>query len=271
MPGTGRPALLLAAVVVLAGCTAFGTGPTSPTLTATPVWPDELPPGMTTTTVTEPLRLVRAHTAALGDTSFTYRQTETVRTVDGIRLGVVRTERRVGPDGTFVHRMRVEGVVPTAVTHLRAVDVYSNGTVTVIRFRQDGENQTLVSPADEAEMTAGDVVRMGILYSMFSTTDPAVTGPLRRNGTTYLHLRGANGTATIGFTEATNASFEALVAPSGLVYRYAVAYDVNDTYQGWQGRVHRTVVYDDVGTTTVERPGWVSGAIRNATRVPPGG
>lgn len=272
MPGTGRPALLLAVVVVLAGCTALGTGPASPTPTATPDWPDELPPGMTTTDVAEPLRLVRAHTATLVGTSYTYRQTVTISTTDGIQLGTVRSVRRVEPDGSFVHRMRTEGVVPSVVSNVEAVDVYSNGTVTVVRFRQpDGENRTLVSPADEARISAGDVIQKGTLYSMFSTTDPAVRGPVRRGGTTYLHVRGANGTATIGFTEATNASFEALIAPSGLIYRYALAYHVNDSYTGWEGRILRRVVYDDVGTTTVERPAWVDEQVANATRVPPEG
>lgn len=271
MPGTGRLALILAVIVVLAGCTALGTGPTSPTPTATPTWPAELPPGVATTDVTEPLRLVRAHTATLVGTSYTFRQTVTVSTTDGIQLGTMRSVRRVEPDGSFVHRMRTEGVVPSVVTNVEAVDVYSNGTVTVVRFRQDGENRTLVSPADEARISAGDVIQKGTLYSMFSTTDPAVTGPIRRDGTTYLHVRGANGTATIGFTDATNASFEALIAPSGLIHRYALAYHVNDSYTGWKGRIVRRVVYDDVGTTTVERPDWATGELPNATRVPPEG
>lgn len=268
-----RRAILLSALVVLAGCTAIGLGPGSPTPapTATPAWPDRLPPGVTTATVSGPLDLARAHTAALTGQSFTFRSTVVVRTTDGIRLGRVRTVRRVGPDGRFVHRTRVEGVVPSFVANVRAVDAYSNGSVVVIRFRQDGRNRTLVTAARESPISPYDVVGKGRLYSMVSATDPTVLGPIERGGTTYLHVKGTNGTTRLGFARASNATFEALVAPSGLVHRYAFSYRANDTtYRDWEGHIVRTVVYEDVGSTTVERPAWVVEAVPNAMRVPTG-
>lgn len=273
MARPGRPAFVLALLVALAGCTAFGLDPGSPTptRTATPEWPDRLPPGVNATGVTQPLDLVRAHAIALTGRSFTYRETIVVRTTDGIRLGAVHTVRRVSSDGRFVHRTRVEGVVPSVVTNLRAVDAYSNGSVVVIRFRQDGRNKTLVTSAAESPIAATDVVRRGTIYSMVAVTDPVVVGPLTRGGTTYLHVKGVNGTTTLGFVEATNATFEALVAPSGLVHRYALRYRANDTaYTGWEGRIERTVVFEAVGSTAVERPDWVDEAMPNATQVPTG-
>lgn len=273
MAQQGRPASVLAVLVVLAGCTGLGLDPGSPTPTptATPEWPDDLPPGVTTATVTGSLDLARAHTAALSGRSFTFRATIVVRTTDGIRLGVVHTVRRVGPDGRFVHRMRVEGVVPSVVTDLRAVDAYSNGSVVVIRFRRQGQNKTLVTAVQESPIQANDVIGKGPLYSMLTATRPAVVRPITRGGTTYLHIRGTNGTTKLGFTEATNATFEALVAPSGLVHRYAFSYRANDTtYRDWEGRIVRTVVYEDVGSTTVQRPGWVAAELANATEVPTG-
>ena len=266
-----RPALLLAALVALGGCASVGLAPGSPTPTPTAAWPAELPPGTTTERVANPLDLARAHTDALTGRSFTYRARVVVQTTDGIKLGEVRTVRRVGPDGRFVHRMRAEGVVPTVVSQFEAIDAYSNGSVVVIRFTRDGENNTLTTAARESPMTAYDVVGKGFLYQLLSATTPRVLGPIERGGVTYLHVRGTNGSARLGFTQATNATFEALVAPSGLVQRYAVSYRANDTsYRNWEGRIARTVVYQNVGSTTVERPDWVAEAIPNATAVPTG-
>lgn len=273
MPPGARPALLLSLLVVLAGCTAFGLAPGSPTPepTATPEWPDPLPPGVTAAAVTEPLDLARAHTAALTGRSYTYRETVVVRTTDGIRIGEIRTVRRVAADGAFVHRMRAEGVVPAVVSQFRAIEAYSNGSRVVIRFRRDRENRTVAMSAAESPMAPNDVIGKGYLYSVLSSTRPVVVGPLRRGGTTYVHVRGANGTTRFGFVEATNVTFEALVAPSGFVRRYAVSYRANGTsYTGWEGRVVRTVTFDDVGSTTVERPDWVAAELRNATEVPSG-
>lgn len=272
MARSARSAVALAALVALAGCAALGVGSGSPTpATATPQWPATMPPGVTTEGVEEPLALARAHTSALVGGSFAYRSTLEASTVDGVPLGTVTTVHRVDADGRFVHASRVEGVVPPSYGRLRAVDAYSNGTVTVVRFRTDGRNRTLVSSADEAALSAYGVVGKGTLYSLVAATDPTVRGTLRRGGTTYLHLKGDNGTVRLGVTEATNASFEALVAPSGLVQRYALAYHANvSSDAGWEGRLVRTTVYDDLGETTVERPDWVAEALPNATEVPPG-
>lgn len=273
MPPAVQPMLLLSLLVVLAGCTAFGLAPGSPTpeATAAPEWPEPLPPGVTTDVVAEPLVLARVHTAALTGQSYTYRQTVVVRTTDGIRLGRIRTVRRVAADGAFVHRMRVEGVVPSVVTQFRAIDAYSNGSRVIIRFRQGGENRTLVTAAAESPMSPNDVIGKGFVYSVLSSTRPTVEGPLRRGGTTYVHVRGTNGTTRFGFVEATNVTFEALVAPSGLVHRYAVSYRANGTsYTGWEGRIVRTVTFDDVASTTVDRPDWVAAELPNATEVPTG-
>jgi hypothetical protein len=268
---SGWPAAGLALAVVLAGCTAVGLGTESPTPIPTPAWPAEGPPGVTTDGVADPLALARAHTGALVGRSFTYRATVVVRTTGGIQLGTVHTVRRVGADGRFAHRMRTEGVVPSAVTPFEAVDVYSNGTRTVIRFRRDGENRTLVSSARSASIAPYDVVGKGTLYSVLSATDPRALEPIRRGGTTYVHLRGENGTTTLGVTRVTNATFEALVAPSGLVSRYRLTYHADESgYADWAGRLDRTVVYEAVGETRVERPGWLPGAAANATAVPPG-
>lgn len=273
MPRAARSALFLSLLVVLAGCTAIGLDAGSPTPdpTATPAWPESLPPGLTTDTVAEPLDLARAHTAVLTGQSYTYRETVVVRTVDGIRLGTVRTVRRVGADGAFVHRMRGEGVVPSVVTQLRAVDAYSNGSRVVIRFRGEQGNRTVVMAEAESPMAPNDVIGKGLIYSMLSSTRPTVEGPIRRGGTTYVHVRGANGTTRFGFVEATNVTFEALVGPSGLVHRYAVSYRANGTsYTGWEGRIVRTVTFDDVGSTAVDRPDWVAAELPNATEVPTG-
>lgn len=273
MPGVRWPVLVLALVAVLGGCSTIGLAPGSPTpaATATPALPDPLPPGVTVANVSAPLDLARAHTAALTGQSFTYRTTVVVRTSDGIRLGTVRTVRRVGDDGTFVHRMRVEGVVPSAVADVRAVDAYSNGTRVLIRFRREGRNRTLDTAAAESPIAANDVVQKGFVYSVVASTRPTVRGSIERGGTTYVHVKGDNGTTRFGFVEATNVTFEALIAPSGLVYRYAVSYHANSTdYAAWEGRIVRDVVYEDVGSTTVTRPAWTEGARANATAVPTG-
>jgi len=260
-------------MVVLAGCTALGLGPGSPTPTAdaTPDWPAELPPGMSTANVTGPLDLVRAHTAALTGTSFTYRATITARTSTGIRTGSVSIVRRVGADGRFVHRMRVKGVVPAVVTNQRRVDAYSNGSFVIIRFRDQDQNRTLVTTSRESSIQPYDVVHKGQLYSMLSVTEPAVMGSLSRGGVTYLHVKGTDGSTAFGLTEARNLSIEALVRPDGVVHRYAISYHANDSdYTGWEGRLERQVVYEDVGSTTVERPAWVSRQRPNATKIPTG-
>lgn len=273
MTPSGRAVVLLSFLVVLAGCTAIGLDAVSPTPTAT-ASPDltvELPPGVTTEAVVGPLALARAHTVALTDTTFTYRSTTVVSTTDGIRLGTVRTVRRVGSDGRFVHRMRVEGVVPSLVSNHRAVDAYSNGTMVVIRFRQDDVNKTLVTSIRESPIETTDVIGKGPLYSMLSATEPSVKGPIVRGATTYIHVKGTNGSTQLGFARATNGTFEALIAPSGLVQRYAFSYHANDSsFRDWEGRIERTVVYDDVGTTAVQRPDWVGEELPNATRVPTG-
>jgi hypothetical protein len=273
MPSVGRPAFLVALLVVLAGCTAIGFGPGSPTPTptATPAWPDELPPGLSTTKVSDSLDLARAHTAGLSGKSFTYRATITARSTEGIRLGTVRIERRVAADGRFVHRMRVDGVVPSTVANVRAVDAYSDGSVVVIRFRDEEGNRTLETAIEESPIQPYDVIQKGPLYSMLSATDPAVIGPHRRGGVTHLHLKGANGSTQFGLTEASNMTFEALVAPNGVVHRYAVRYHAVETdYAAWEGRLERTVVYEDIGRTAVEQPSWVAQERANATEVPTG-
>ncbi|MFB6359917.1 MAG: hypothetical protein ABEH59_01190 [Halobacteriales archaeon] len=273
MPTVWRPAFLAALLVVLAGCTAIGFGPGSPTPTptATPAWPDELPPGLTTAKVSDSLDLARAHTAGLSGKSFTYRATITARSTEGLRLGTVRIERRVAPDGRFVHRMRVDGVVPSTVATVRAVDAYSDGSVVLIRFRKEGRNRTLETALAESPIQPYDVIQKGPLYSMLSATEPEVIRPLRRGGVTYLHLKGANGSTQFGLTEASNMTFQALVAPNGVVHRYAVRYHAVETdYAAWEGRIERTVLYEDIGTTTVEQPSWAPEERANATEVPTG-
>lgn len=243
-----RP-VVVAAVVVLAGCGALGGtagdagGPgTDATATLTPVpvpevteTPVTLPPGVTGANVTDATALVDSHFEALAGRSYTLRVHVVV---DG-----ARSERH----------LRVE----TDTRYYRAdrlADPWGNTT----QFADDGTLYTRdqyrgtfrYSRFDSLDMHRSQTVQ---LSRAFLRVDRVRVAETRVDGQPAYELTGSYPTHPA--TESLrNVSLRAVVEPSGLIRALNVSYDRESD----GATVVRSFAYSELDTTTVERPAWVT-------------
>lgn len=284
MRGTRR-ILLAATLVLVAGCSSPASAPTgteTATATAAPVPTDRpstfLAPGVTPRGVTDPVALARAHRRTLGRTSVTVRVEESRRYANGtLRWRRTATQRvdaggrtvRSHYVGAFEGSTRGSGLLSEFVRFPDAtrVERYTVGGGAYHRYRFPSGDTWYVGAASPDPR----LVDPG-LVPLFWAVDTRVTGREVRDGTTRYRLEGAEIIDPTTFervfvggpsVEVRNVSLDATVDGRGVVHRYRLIYRLVRP-DGVVVRGKESVRFEDVGTTTVERPTWYAAAA-NAT------
>ncbi|MFB6117013.1 hypothetical protein [Halosegnis sp.] len=267
---------VVAALLILAGCSAPTGAPASDTETATvtPVAVPEttaterqgvLAPGITDEGVADPGRLANAHASRLATVSYTVNQTLVQRYANGsLRSRYVTRARFAAEPGRFsatVHQVERENnqLVERSTRRFgdgeRAYVADSEGNQTsyrLIRYPGGG-------PRDPEDVYIRNLTNAAAIERLFTLVDTETVGQFTENGTRYVKLRSGKPTTVPPLR---NVTIEAIVSEHGVVRSYHIEYDVTR-----DGQLEAVVVvsYSEIGSTTVERPAWVDRVDANTT------
>lgn len=262
--------LVLAALVVLTGCSAFGVGGPSAaerTVTPAPVPTAEpsLPPGVTTDGVDDHRRLGVAHEQQLTNRSYTVRIIRSVRLDNGTTVRRLERGRAVGADGrmlSWVYDRRTEQAdrPDDAIVTRR---VWTNDTVRVLRYEYANgtARYTVTAPRQRTPYrdTGYTVGRM------LAEEDAAVVARDADGSQTTYSLRARNLTGSLSSNAAldtvTTSSIRAVITRDGLVRDAVVRY--TGRRDGTRAVASSTISYD-TDTGAVTRPDWVDTALERA-------
>jgi hypothetical protein len=282
-----RRILLVAALVVVAGCSSPASPPTgattaTATATAAPVPTDRpstfLAPGVTPRGVVDPVALATAHRRTLGRTSVTVHVEESRRYENGtLRWRRTATQRvdaggrtvRSHYVGEFEGPRRGSGLLSGFVRFPDAsrVERYTVDDGAYHRYRFPSGDTWYVGAASPDPQ----LVDPG-LVPLFWAVETRMTAREARDGAARYRLEGSEivDQTTLErvfvderFADVRNVSLEGTVDERGVVHRYRLTYTLVRT-DGLLVRGVESVRFTDVGTTTVERPGWYAAAV-NAT------
>lgn len=274
------PPLLLAVAFVLAGCggAPFVGGSDEPVPAATPVPGERLtgpdPPGVESGRVLGPTTLGRAHERVIENRSYLLVSNRTVRRADGTLRSRLAVRLALDEDRSFHVDVSTEGPeAPEFLGRPPAEAAYwSDGSTYLRRLTRDG--RTTHVEYDEPGTWVGT-------WSYWARSVP-FGGGNNRPSTFYASLFSAVPTRVVDATSVENVtvvrieargeepfsdetfpgdvesvhdvSLVALVDDDGLVRSLDLRY--SGTAEGEPVRVHRTVRYEAVGSTGVERPPW---------------
>ena len=271
-------AVLLAALVVLAGCSGFaGSGDPTETVTPVPELPDEpvYPPGVTGSGVMDPGAVASAHADEVADVSYTLLSARTVRAENGTLLSHFTVQVELDDDHSYRARARTEGpAAPKFLGRPPATAVFWSDGETYLRTlaREGTTTYDELDPGSQVVPTWRywtGAAAFGDRSSSAITTIRDVlaaftwrVGTAERGNTTDYRLESEAYTAgTVGPPEVTdvrNATATVTVTEPGLVRSIRLRYV--GTIDGNPVAIERTVEYDAVGNTTVERPEWADRA-----------
>ncbi|QLH84729.1 DUF7537 family lipoprotein [Halosimplex pelagicum] len=264
-----RLALVAALAVALAGCSALSPGDAGPTPTETvtplavptdaPTETLSPPPGIAADGAVSPGALVRAHFAALGDRSFTWRL-DYRRSVDrsapvggetasNATVDVAERRLRAASDGSYRLTRRMTGAAGDTV--------YADDTGRYVRgARSNGSGYRV----GDGEPDYRHHLRTGQTVVRYFSVNASTVSTVEREGRTYyrVHVTSPPRTLTEGHAKQTIRDYAATayVTPEGLVRTVAVEYE----YRLRDDRVAVSLrsEYRAVGDTEVPRPGWVT-------------
>lgn len=268
-PPARRGVLLLAVLVVLAGCNFGPWGGSTPTVTPVDV-PNgtnassvRYPPGVAVSGAIDAEDLVDAHRSALADTSVTTHRNRTERYANGtLRHGENESTRFAGDQDRY-HRV---GTFDGSVTDVERWATWSNGSVVVSKVVDGGRSIFRRGPVMGTPRYSYDD-RLAVLAARIES---ATVPPGSLAGTRVYRIR-ARGIdqprAVLDLTGVPDDRVESVdavavtlyVRPDGLVRRAVVAYTA--TTERVTIRVREVIRVTGVGETAVPRPGWVPAAI----------
>ena len=262
-------ALLLAALVVTAGCSGVFGSDSGPTAETTTTDSGPVAPGLTEDGLADPVALADAHADSLDGESLTFEERRVQRYDDGsVRWRENRTVRAasnrtrylmvtdlvgrpmLGDDGgraeVFADGDRIYRSVQTA-----------NGSWTDVLREADGD------PAKPRRVPI-DLARSDEIYVLLNVFDVNGSENVERLAPDSQRYRLRSSTidtpellaSRLELDEVRNATLEAVVTPDGRVEEYRVGYE--GVHDGAVVRGEATVWYDEVGETTVEVPDWVA-------------
>jgi len=251
-----RLALLAAvAVAALAGCGAFAGGGTPEPVTPAPVPTTAAPVGAGANGDTiDASRIVERHERALANRSFTTHRRVRVRGPDGaVRLGLETTGKR---DAAGHVRFDRRGSRATGARPVGRLQFYWEGGRTVYRyaFESGAVNVEAINQRPRRDLTRRD--RLESMLSglavgrvvRYPSGDAEVSGTVRNLSVIP---------TAVGVTAPRNASLTARIGEDGVVQGIAVRYDA--TYRGNRSEVRDALAFENVSSTTVERPPWMAG------------
>ncbi|WP_415381142.1 hypothetical protein [Halosimplex sp. TS25] len=268
-------AVIVAALVVLSGCSAVSFGsdgqPGASTDTVTPVpitdtdagatgtaTPVDLPPGVSADGSVDAVELSRAHEAFLENRTYTWFVDYDTGEEDFVG-GVFTRRAVVGNESFFVQQVSLG---PGANTSL-----YVNESGGFLRAVEGNETryEMLRIPGQQDEYAfAGDAILRFLDGTQFDVTT------VERGGQAYYRLHTADGpipqTLASSSVDVRNYSATAYVTPEGFVRSLTAEYDrvVRDT----QTHVSFRYDYSGVGESTPEPPTWVDDVQRRSTPEP---
>lgn len=252
--------LLVAGVVLLAGCgAAVGSDPPPrDTVTAVPVptTGEDYPPGIDEAGVS-PSSVAAAHDRALDGTSFTFVRRHRVVAANGT-VWTTDRERRVAADGTYAGRSnRTASEPPLQRVPPVRFAYWTNGTATAY-YRESSRGPGSYAWSDGTPPVV-DVTGSRTVERLFGAVEPSVVE--RQEGVVLVGSSDRLPAALsppLGLANPRDVSLTARVASDGVVTRWRLVYEA--TVDGRTVRVVRDARVTAVGETTVERPAWIDTA-----------
>lgn len=264
------PAVLVALLVVLAGCGGFGgnvsdgsspderpatTQPTAAGSTgADPATTggDSLPPGVTDTGLRSPEALAAAHTALLRNHSYTVNYTEVSRFENGsLAIRLVQVVHRSGE--RVLYEARDSG--PLTEVGYGDTSVWIDGS-TGVRLDEDPDGTLGYDRPSVPRGFVPDTERWGA--GLRDRVDGGEFSVERLDGGDRPRYRLVSD--DLDTVEAvTNATIRVVVDDRGFVHRYR--YELDQALAGTPVHVVVLVRFSDLGETTVPRPDWVDEAL----------
>jgi hypothetical protein len=275
--------VLVALAVVLAGCPGLTGGSTTTTATPAPVPADvTYPPGVGPDGVVDAERLADIHSDGVDERSYTLVSTRTVRAADGDLRSLLDVTVRLGADRSYHATARTDGTDGPVFLGLPPArgEFWSNGSVYARALDRDGgRTVNRFRPPDDFaaswEYWRSTVAFGGgasyddeTLRSLFASIPTTIDRNDTGNGTVVYRLTGDSARqddfAKVGAGPVSNVSFAATLTADGIVRGFDLAYERE--VDGEPIRVEWTLRYEDVGSTTVDRPDWVERVLdRNGT------
>lgn len=264
--------MLVAVLVVLAGCSgAFGGGDESTeTVTPAAVPTDEptstpvprLAPGVTKRGIESPRALIAAHRSLLQNRSFTQRSNSTALAANGSTVLRTTSTARAGPPGTgfrsVIERNGSYLSQESAPISTRSEAWWNGEQYVVKRTFSNGTTRydRAATSATRADMAAGT---LPYLLESATTNDTTVTERLSRNGTTLYRIEG-----TSDVRRQPNTTLRLLVDSHGVIHEYATVRRLSSE-AGVSRTVTRTRLVAINETDAPERPSWVETAKNRTT------
>lgn len=235
--------ILVVSLVITAGCA---------TVPAT-----ESPPGIAEGEVTDSTRLVRAHTDALENRTFTVRSTTTMRGIErDFQVTINRTWRINSTNtvrGKVVRTTTTAGNPPERYTQAPdKVVAWRNGTNTTQRTQTETGIRYQSIDLFNSPVKLNTALQRKTIYRLTTRSNATVDRVSRNGEPLYLVSADLNDTHVT-----TNASMTLLVDSDGLVHEIQTAQTVR--YRSGPRRIIKHVRIVDVGTTNVDRPEWAGG------------
>lgn len=270
---------VVALVVLLAGCPAIGSqSPVTPAPTPEPA-PEAVPypPGLGPWGVGDPAALAGAHQTELNATAYTLVSTRRIVASNDSLRSLLSVTIRLSADRDYNVSVRTAGADgPLLLGWPPATATFWSNESVYVRAIDNGNGTTYNQfyPPDaftgtwrywRSTVAFGGVG--GFDYETLRTTFGSIRTDLVRtsesNGIRLYHLEGesvrSNDFAKVGSGPVRNVSFQATITQAGLVRSFDLQYDRR--VDGELVTVSWELAYEDVGTTTVERPPWFDRAV----------
>lgn len=246
------PAVVLAILVVLAGCSLPGFGSSD--------GKDEQPPGIENDRLNDVGALLEAHNrsaiAAGFESDFRINGTTTFR---GEVVELRQRQRTIVEPGVTEYRYRFTKNVPTFRS-----DVWGNRTTEAVRLQSSASTKYNVTTQTTSPRTLTATQTLGTLIGGRNFTVESVD---RTNGTVLYTLR-ASGQSSLGFhipdnaTNIENYTATLVVDKTGRVRSFRASRDYRLAGQAGSMEVSYRLIR--IGDVPVDRPGWVSEAFQAA-------
>lgn len=264
--------VLVAVLVVLAGCSGVFSGSGEPTETLTPAsvptdkpTPTPVPqlaPGVTEQGIENASALVAAHGSFLQNRSFTQRSNSTALASNGSVLLRTTSTLRAGPAGEGLYSV-IERNGSYLSRESAAISAHSEAWLNGERYvvKRTFPNGTTTHNRAPSSATRADIATGTLPYLLesFGTNDTTVTERLTRNGTTLYRVEG-----TSDARRQPNTTLRLLVDSRGVVHEYTTTRRLS-AGSGVSKSVTRTRLVAINETDAPERPSWVDEAMNRTT------
>lgn len=273
-----RAILVLVCLLALSGCDALSepSGTATETLTPadvptqTPV--QQIAPGVTTSGVEQVSVLAAAHNASLQNRSYTRYVNETALYVNGTVRAQFQLTARVTADRSRISITVHEKFPPSMEAEESDYDMWATGDRVFTRLRTSNETLYRTSSRDEHTAMIPSWTQVNTRFTKeFSASDMHV-GDFQVTDGEKRYVLTANGPAPMpgriseGLKSPAPAHARATIGPQGRIHSYLVRYRTTTISENTAGetpqvtnitvRAGETVRFDNIGTTTVERPSW---------------